>query len=302
MPASRQVACAPGDVISVDLMGPFNLFLDKFSYAMIILNHFSSLLAFLPLKAKSDAAKHLKEWLVQFVNIAHTTVKRVRTDNGGEFTLSFLLSFFKETGIIHERMIPYEHHQNGKVEQKNRTLAKAERLMMIRANLPPTFWTYTLRQAAWVFNRALHAKDNITPYEAVIKQKPSLSLLCVFGFKAFIHNMTQQKDLTAKATEVIHLGVVQDSQGWVFFDQAARRLVRGALVIFREDMFPQINKAGGIKLKTIKLKNLFDNSLICKMKEQDEYFHLLNMSRMYCNGATTNYHRPLNGWKLARRN
>ncbi|MBW0530328.1 hypothetical protein O181_070043 [Austropuccinia psidii MF-1] len=193
MPALRQVACAPGDVIAVDLMGPFPLLLDKFSYAMIILNHFSSLVAFIPLKSKSDVAKHLKEWLVQFANIAHTTVKRVRTDNGGEFTLSFLLSFFKEKGIVHERTIPYEHHQNGKVEQTNRTLAEAARSIMIRANLPPTFWTYTLRHVAWVCNRVLHAKDNITPYEEVIKQKPSLSVLCVFGCKAFIHNMTQRK-------------------------------------------------------------------------------------------------------------
>ncbi|MBW0482805.1 hypothetical protein O181_022520 [Austropuccinia psidii MF-1] len=62
MPASRQVACAPGDVIAVDLMGSFPLLLDKFSYAMIILDHFSSLVDFIPLKAKYDAAKNLKEW------------------------------------------------------------------------------------------------------------------------------------------------------------------------------------------------------------------------------------------------
>ncbi|MBW0495740.1 hypothetical protein O181_035455 [Austropuccinia psidii MF-1] len=55
-------------------------------------------------------------------------------------------------------------------------------------------------------------------------------------------------------------------------------------------MFPQINKARGIHLKTIELKNLFDNSLIREMKEQDESLHLLNMSSMYCNGTPTNYH------------
>ncbi|MBW0492236.1 hypothetical protein O181_031951 [Austropuccinia psidii MF-1] len=112
MSASRQVACTPGDVIEVDLMGSFPLSVDKLLYAMIILNHFSSLVAFIPLKAKSDAAKYLKEWLIQFTNIAHTMIKRVHTDNGGELTSSF----FKEKGIVHERIIPYEHHQKGKVE------------------------------------------------------------------------------------------------------------------------------------------------------------------------------------------
>ncbi|MBW0540661.1 hypothetical protein O181_080376 [Austropuccinia psidii MF-1] len=203
--------------------------------------------------------------------------------------------FFNEV-VLQTDLGLHIHHwyiqtmENGKGEQTNRTLAEAERSMMIRANLPSTFWMYAMRHAAWVFNRVLHAKDNITPYEAVIKQKPSLSLLRVFGCKAFIHNMTQWKDLTAKATEVIHLGVAQDSQGWVFFDQVARRLVRGASVIFREDTFPQINEAGGIQLNTIKLKNLFDDSLIREMKEQDGCLHLVNVPSMYCNGAPTNYH------------
>ncbi|MBW0538940.1 hypothetical protein O181_078655 [Austropuccinia psidii MF-1] len=290
MPASRQIACVPGDVIVVDLMGPFPLSVDKFLYAMIIQDHFSSLVAFIPLKAKSDAAKHLRDWLVQFASIAHTTIKRVRTDNGGEFNSSFLSSFFKEKGIIHEKTIPYEHHQNGKVERTNRTLAEAERSMMIHANLPPIFWTYALRHAAWVFNRVLHNTNVTTPYEAVIKRKPSLTLLRVFGCKAFIHNRTQKKDLTAKAKEVIHLGVAQDSQGWVFYDPATGGLIRSASVIFKEDMFSRLGEKGKIDLNSIELNDIFDDRLIREMREQDECLHLLNVSSMYCNGAPTTYH------------
>ncbi|MBW0486013.1 hypothetical protein O181_025728 [Austropuccinia psidii MF-1] len=210
MLVSPQVACTLADVIAVDLEVPFPLSGDKFLYAIIILDYFSSIVAFIPLKAKSDAAKHLKDWLVQFANISHTIIKRVRTKNGGEFTLSFLFSFFKERGIVHEIMIPYDPHQNGMVDQTNRTLVEAARSMMICANLPLTFWTYALKHASWVINQALHPNNEITPYEAVIRQKPSLSLLCVFGCKAFVHNMTQREDLTSKLKEVIHLGVVQE--------------------------------------------------------------------------------------------
>ncbi|MBW0516102.1 hypothetical protein O181_055817, partial [Austropuccinia psidii MF-1] len=220
MPASQQVACVPGDIIVVDLMGPFPLSVDMFLYAMIIQNHVSSLVAPILLKAKSDAAKHLQDWLVQFANIAQTTVKRVHTDNGGEFSSSFLSTFFKEKGIIHRKTIPYDHHQNGKVERTNCTLSRAARSMMIRANLPSIFWMYALRHAVWVFNWVLHNTNVTTPSRTVIKIKPSLTLLRVFGCKAFIHNMTQQKDLKAKAKEVVHMGVAQDSQGWVFYDPA----------------------------------------------------------------------------------
>ncbi|MBW0488282.1 hypothetical protein O181_027997 [Austropuccinia psidii MF-1] len=121
--------------------------------------------------------------------------------------------------------------------------------MMIQANLPSTFWTYALRHPAWVFNQAPHSNDNITPYEEVIRKKPSLPLLNVFGCKAFVHNMNQRKDLTAKTKEVIHLGVVQDSQEWVFYDQATGRFFRGASVIFKEDTLPQINEARGLQFK-----------------------------------------------------
>ncbi|MBW0553958.1 hypothetical protein O181_093673 [Austropuccinia psidii MF-1] len=290
MPASRQIACVPGDVIAVDLMGPFPLSVDKLLYAMIIQDHASSLVAFIPLRAKSEATKHLRDWLMQFSNIAQAAIKRVRTDNGGEFNSSFLSSFFKEKGIIHKNTITYEHHQNGKVKRTNRTLAEAARSMMIRANLPSIFWMYALQHAAWVFNWVLHNNNVTTPYETVIKRRPSLALLQVFGCKSFIHNMTQKKDLTAKAKEVIHLGIAQDSQGWVFFYPATGGLVRSAAVTFKEDMFPQFGKKGQIKLNLIELKDLFDDQLIREMKEQDECLHLLNVSSMYCNAAPTTYH------------
>ncbi|MBW0534306.1 hypothetical protein O181_074021 [Austropuccinia psidii MF-1] len=160
MPASQQIACVPGDVIAVDLMGPFPFSVDKFLYAMIIQDHVSSLVAFIPLKAKSNAAKHLRDWLVQFANIAHATVKR--------------------KGIIHEKTIPYEHYQNGKVKHTNRTLAQAARSMMIQANLPSIFWMYALSHAVWVFNWVLHNNNVTTPYKTVIKRRPYLALLRVF--------------------------------------------------------------------------------------------------------------------------
>ncbi|MBW0501911.1 hypothetical protein O181_041626 [Austropuccinia psidii MF-1] len=153
--------------------------------------------------------------------VSHPTLVSVEAKNEGEAELMSIKATTEDSKLVlidsedthHVAGYSYEHHQNGKVERTNRTLAEAARSMMIRANLPPTFWTYALQHAAWEFNRVLHANDNITTHEEVIQKKPSLSLLHVFGCMAFLHNMTQKKDLTTKATEVIHLGVAQDSQG-----------------------------------------------------------------------------------------
>ncbi|MBW0506607.1 hypothetical protein O181_046322 [Austropuccinia psidii MF-1] len=108
-----------GNVISIDLMGPFPQSIDKFNYGMVIQDSFSSLVVFMPLNLKSNAAKHVIGWIKQFRNIIGKSVKRIRTDNGGEFNSTIMANVFSEMGIIHERTMPYEHHQNGKVERTN---------------------------------------------------------------------------------------------------------------------------------------------------------------------------------------
>ncbi|MBW0487968.1 hypothetical protein O181_027683 [Austropuccinia psidii MF-1] len=172
---------APGDVLAVDLMGPFPQSIDKFNYALIIQDHFSSLVAFIPIKAKSDAAKHVMQWILQFERLTSKKVKRLRSDNGGELNSKETEEFLWKEGIINEKTVPDKHHQNGKVERTNRTLSESTRSMLLHAKLPTSFWTYAFRKAAWVFNRVLHAEQVKTPYELVIDKKPDLSLLRVFG-------------------------------------------------------------------------------------------------------------------------
>ncbi|MBW0572671.1 hypothetical protein O181_112386, partial [Austropuccinia psidii MF-1] len=175
MPPSRMIVNAPGDVLAVDLMGPFPQSLDKFSYALIIQDYFSSLVAFIPLRAKSGAAEHVMHWIAQFERLTSKKIKRLQSDNGGEFNSRVMEEFLRKEGIVHEKTIPYDHHQNGKIERTNRTLAEAARSMLIQAKLPTNFWTYAFQQAAWVFNRVLHANQEKTPYELVINQKTDMT-------------------------------------------------------------------------------------------------------------------------------
>ncbi|MBW0527798.1 hypothetical protein O181_067513 [Austropuccinia psidii MF-1] len=259
-PQSRQVVERPGDVITMDLIGPLPTSIDQFQYAMIIQDCYSSLVAFIPLKLKSDAAKHVINWIKQFVNITGIGVKRVRTDNGREFNSTILQHFFSSMGIIHERTVPYEHHQNGKVERTNRTLTEATRLMV------------------------LHNDDEKMPYKLACGRKPSIELSQIFGCTAILHNMIQQKDLLPKGKKVIHLGVAQDSQGWVFYDVDSKRLIRGASALFLEDDFI-FRPSGG----NIKINNLFDDTMYCKILLQDEFFELMKISSNYCSGTPTNF-------------
>ncbi|MBW0539442.1 hypothetical protein O181_079157 [Austropuccinia psidii MF-1] len=112
MLSSRMIVAAPGDVLAIDPMGPFPQSLNKFSYALIIKDHFSLLVAFIPLKEKSGAAEHI----MKFEQLTLRKVKCLQSGNGGEFNSKLMEDFFRREGIFHEKTFPYKHHQNGKIE------------------------------------------------------------------------------------------------------------------------------------------------------------------------------------------
>ncbi|MBW0462853.1 hypothetical protein O181_002568 [Austropuccinia psidii MF-1] len=115
IPPSTNIVNSPRDVLVVDLMGPFPPSIDKFIYALIVQDHFSSLVAFIPLKAKSEAEKCVIEWIKQFERLTSTKIKCMQSDNGREFNSRLMEDFLVSEGIRHERTIPYKNHQNGKV-------------------------------------------------------------------------------------------------------------------------------------------------------------------------------------------
>ena len=49
-------------------------------------------------------------------------LKKLRTDNGGEYTSKRFESHLKSCGILHEKTIPKTPEQNGMAERLNRTL------------------------------------------------------------------------------------------------------------------------------------------------------------------------------------
>ncbi|MBW0556239.1 hypothetical protein O181_095954 [Austropuccinia psidii MF-1] len=117
----------PHDVIVADLMGPFLISFDKRLYAMLVQDHYSSLVTVYPLQSKSEVGGCLIDWIRKFNKLTKYNVKRVRMDNASEFLSHSLKRFFEESGITHKTIIPYEHHQARKVEQTNKTIAEALR-------------------------------------------------------------------------------------------------------------------------------------------------------------------------------
>ncbi|MBW0501750.1 hypothetical protein O181_041465 [Austropuccinia psidii MF-1] len=281
---SRKTILTTGDMILADLIGPLPLSIDKKRYALIIQDLFSRLMAFIPLHDKTEAQNHLKTWMLQFMNTMKITIKGLRTDNGAEFRNNAMEEFLKERGIVHEYSMPYEHHQNGKIEQANRTLSEIARTSLIAAGLPTTVWPWAFKHAVWIFNQTLHADEKRTPYEIISGTKPSLALLRIFGAKSYIHNHLFRKDMSPRGIEGYHMGVAPDSKGWLFWVPSKNSIIKSASAKIDELIFYKKSN-----ILTIQAMHTFDDSMIKEIALQDKIVSSLNSSCKLSNIIPTTY-------------
>ncbi|MBW0509404.1 hypothetical protein O181_049119 [Austropuccinia psidii MF-1] len=245
----------PGDVITADLMGPLPHSLDHKKYILTIQDFFSCLTVVIPLLDKAGVKIEFQKWILQFMNTTGHKVKVIRTDNGSELKNIIFEEFLKTQGIIHEYSIPYEHHQNGKIGRTNQTISEMARPSLHAANLPITLWPWAYRHSVWIFNHTLHADLIKMPYETVGKRKPSLDMLKVFGSKAFLYNHNFRKDISDRAIVGFHLGVEQDSKGWLFWIPDKGQIARAESVKFDEFSTFKNDLA---RIQEIQARDLFD--------------------------------------------
>ncbi|TPX45646.1 hypothetical protein SeMB42_g03920 [Synchytrium endobioticum] len=82
-----------------------------------------------------------------------TTVKYVQLDNAPEFTDEGINKFFREQGIQRRSTIPYAHPRNAAIERYNRIIQERARVLLISAQLPPSFRAAALQTAVYLENR-----------------------------------------------------------------------------------------------------------------------------------------------------
>ncbi|MBW0537913.1 hypothetical protein O181_077628 [Austropuccinia psidii MF-1] len=284
---------APGDVIVVDLVGPFPQLVQKHLYGLVIQDHFSSLVAFIPLWAKSEAVKEILGWLKTFTVLSGHQVKHLRSDNAVEFLSNLFKEGLRHLEITHETTVPYENHQNGNVERVIRTLSETARAIMLGKHVEVALWPWAFQHAAWVFNQILHANSDQTPWEIVTRMKPNISILRVFGCVAYVHDHLHKKNLKVKLRKLIHLGVAQDAKGWLFWDCNRRIFVKGALAIFEEAGMISESSGNVAMIKSIGITRIDDSSMIEEMTAQDDLFSIMSMNVNIGLGVPVSYKEAL---------
>ncbi|GJR72284.1 retrovirus-related pol polyprotein from transposon TNT 1-94 [Tanacetum coccineum] len=140
-PSSCIKTNAPFQLIHCDIWGGYRVrSYTGANYFPTIVDDFSRAVWVFLIKHKSEASKRLIDFHKMIEVQFEKQIKRIRCDNGGEFTSNNMLNFYNEKGILLETTCPHAPQQNGVVERKHRHLLKTARALMFDANLPKQFW------------------------------------------------------------------------------------------------------------------------------------------------------------------
>ena len=115
-------ATTPLQLVHRDLMSfPTCSFLGA-KYALTLIDDFSRCFWVYFLKYKSEVLATFKNFKAFVEKHSSLSIKKLRTDNGGEYVNQGFTDFCREHGIQHHLIVPYNPQQNGVVERKNKTL------------------------------------------------------------------------------------------------------------------------------------------------------------------------------------
>ncbi|CAI7851422.1 unnamed protein product [Closterium sp. NIES-54] len=121
------------------------------------------------------------------------------------------------------RLLPHD------LGRANRTITETARGLLIEAGLPDTIWPDAGQSACVAKNSALThvGADKWVSYVEWIGRKPKVDMLRVFGCMcmALVPKHLRHNKLGAKAIWAVHLGMAQNSKGWLLRDPFTKKFL-----------------------------------------------------------------------------
>ena len=226
-----------GDLVVSDVCGPFETSLGGYKYFVTWLDVKTRHATVNFIKDKScatltDSLNNYRNWLATQTG---AKIKRIRTDNGGEYTGTNFEDVCRQNGIIHETTSPYTPEHNGIAERYNRTLQEGALTLQHDANLSSRFWVSGIHTVNFIRNRILHSRLGISPHEALWKAKPRVDWLRIYGCKcwALIPKAIRRKG-DYRSVEGIFVGYYDDSKAYKVWIPRTRTVLKARDVIFDE--------------------------------------------------------------------
>lgn len=238
--------------VHIDLWGPARVkSTGGKTYLMLFIDGGSSHAEgyFLADKTADSTLTALKHYHAVAERQTEQKLKRIRTDNGGEFVNDQWAAYEAEHGIIHETIAPYSSAQNGVAERGNRTFLERARSMLHDAKLPGTYWAEAVATAIYLKDFLPTARHpGKVPYELWYGKKPDVSHLRAFGCVAYakVPKEEGESKLADRSIKTILVG---------YFGRGAYRLLdreTGKIIKSRDVIFDEGNahRTGSIDAST----------------------------------------------------
>ncbi|WVZ18367.1 hypothetical protein V8G54_005689 [Vigna mungo] len=166
------------------------------------------------LKNKFEVFKAFKIWKAMVENETGLKIKKLRSDNGGEYEDARFKKFCYEHGIRMERTVPGTPQHNGVAKRMNKTLTERAKSLRLQSGLPKQFWVEAVNTTTYLINQG-----SSVPFGNEIK----LSHLKIFGYVAYVHIIDQGRNKLDPIEE-----------GYRLWDNENQKMIRSRDVIFNE--------------------------------------------------------------------
>ena len=225
------------DYIHTDVWGPSrNASLGGKRWFVTFIDDFSRYVWVYTMRHKDEVLDIFLEWKKLIETQTGRKIKRLRSDNGGEYKSDPFLKVCQDEGIIRHFSVPGTPQQNGVAERMNRTLVEKVRCMLSHSGLSKTFWAEALSYATHIVNRLpASALDGKTPKEVWSGELVSdYDSLRIFGCPAYYH--VKESKLDPRAKKSIFLGYTGGVKGFRLWCTESKKIVLSRDVTFDESV------------------------------------------------------------------
>lgn len=226
-PTAEKITTGILQIIHTDLCGPIEpVSLGGSRYVMTLIDDYSNYSRVYFLKAKSETAGKIIEFVAEMKTKLGKVPEVMRSDRGGEYTSKRLLEFYRREGITPQFSVPYSPQQNGKAERKNRYLIEMTRCLLTDSKLDKNLWCEAMMTANYLQNRLPTSAADRTPYEMWHGRRPDYSSIKVFGSQAWVQiPRVKRKKLDASAICMQFVGYASQQKGYRFWNENKKEIV-----------------------------------------------------------------------------
>jgi transposase InsO family protein len=152
------------------------------------------------LNEKRIPPSHFAHILTMLKDNSGKRLKRIHTDNSGEYISNELKDFVLTSRVIHELTPPYSPESNCIAERFNQTINTIACSMIIAVADLPCLWAEAVNMAAYLKTRLphKHLPSSTMPFERFYRKKPIISHLKPFGSKCSVHIREEERSSRSK--------------------------------------------------------------------------------------------------------